>query len=102
MVEFELRGPSVVHREDGIIFGKYEPGNGTSYKALATPVKGMVDCGWLGSIRVGWIVVSGMANCRGYLIPSNIHLDVGWVAEKFDLVGVDVEMFTKLLEAMLK
>jgi len=94
--------PIVERREDGIIFGKYEPGNGTSYKALATPVKGLVDCGWLGSIGGGWIVVSGMANCRGYLVPCNIYLDVSWVGEHFDLVGEDALCFTKLLEAMLK
>ena len=95
--------PLIERREDGIIFGKYEPGNSTRYTALAVPMKGLVDCGWLGAIHGGWLVVSGMANCRGYLLPRGWHPDPYYVAEKFDLKnGEDIECFTRLLEAMLK
>ena len=93
--------PLVEHR-DGYIYGKYEPGNGTSYKALAFPIKDYVDCGWMGSINGGWLIVSGLANCRGYLLPKNPYLSVGWIADHFDLVGEDARYFTRLLQKMLE
>jgi len=104
MTEFELRGPFVEHRDDGIIFGKYEPGNGTSYQALVVPTRGEVGCGWLGGLdNNGWLVVSGMVNCRAYLLPKGAHLDYYYIASKFDLRnGEDIKYFVELLEAMLR
>lgn len=102
MHTFDLRTPKVERRHDGYIYGKYEPGNGTSYQAIAVRIKGTVSCGWLGTVTDGWLVVSGMASCRGYLVPRGGFLHPSWVAEHFDLHGEDAYMFTELLRVMLE
>ena len=93
--------PLVEHR-DSYIYGKYEPGNGTRYTAVAISTNGYLSLGWLGSVEDGWIIASGMASQKAYLITKHEYLHPDYVGEKFDLRGEDAEMFTELLKAMLR
>ena len=92
--------PMVVYHSH-YIYGEYEPGNATRYTALAMPIDNYCNCGWLGTVLDGWLVASGMTNCKAYLVPKNIHLEVNWIGEHFDLQGEDAKMFTELLKKML-
>lgn len=49
--------------------GMYEPGNGTSYTAIAVRLKGEVSLGILGMVEDGWLVVSGNTG-KAYLFQA--------------------------------
>jgi len=85
----------------GLTYGEWEPGNGTRYTALAVPIKDLPgSVGVVGRIDEGWLVVCGLTG-RAYLLQKRGYLDPLYIAEKFGLVGEDIEYFTELLRKML-
>ena len=93
--------PEIQLLPNGVRIGIYEPSNSTRYSAIAVPMIGHVNCGWLGSVTNGWLVVSGMSNTRGYFMAKKGPIHISIAQEKFGLHGIDAECFTILLRSLL-
>lgn len=62
----------------------YEPGNGTSYRAVGVRVRGALAVGELGSVEDGWLVALSPSR-RAHLFQPTGFLAQEYVAEKFGL-----------------
>lgn len=71
-----------------------QPGNCSRYVILATPVRD-VECGTLGSVSDGWLIVCG--NGRSYLFGVDGYLSTEYVQEKFGLRDADAEHVANLV-----
>ena len=60
---------------------RYEPGNGTAYEIIVTPVVGASTYGVLGSVSRGWLIINGL-NGKAYLFQKHGSIDRYYVAEK--------------------
>jgi hypothetical protein len=83
------------------IFEISEPGDSTSYQMLALRISGEVQCGELGRVSDGWLVVCGLNN-RAYLFQNDGYLSEAYVAEKLALKNpVSVKRVTEQVARLL-
>jgi len=85
-----------------IFIGKYEPGTGTSYKAIAVRWASEANFNALGSIRVGgWLVVN--CNTRlSYLFQGKGMLMDSYIQEKLGGLNADYPYFGDLVRRLVK
>jgi len=79
---------------DNILIGEYEPGNGTSYKAIAIRWESEANFNELGEIRApGWLVIncntrlSHLFQGKGTLVDSYIREKLGGRREDYPYFG---------------
>lgn len=96
-----MQKPMDIQRHKNIIIGHWEPGNGTSYKAIAVrwQIGGYMQA--LGNVSNGWLVVNCLTG-RAYLLQDKVgYLHPEYVEEKFGGRLADAEKMAELISAML-
>ena len=87
--------------EGNRIIGEYEPGNGTSYTAVAVRWRVDVVMGAMGYINDGWLVVSGnsgkayLFQYKGTLLDEYIQEHLGGFAGDYPYFG---DLIRKLVD----
>lgn len=85
----------------GVRLGHYEPGNGTSYRAIAVPWADEEYQQALGTVSDGWLVVS-CNSARAYLFQRGGFLLDEYIADHLGGGSGDYPHFGDLVRALLE